>query len=121
MQKTQDLKHTLNLPRTPFSMKANLPENEPKWLARWAEEDLYGQIRAAREIAPLFTLHDGEFNVVGFRFYAWTNVHILQFGGNLDGILFGGRPMLFEGDLLAHLCRVGTGHHLPGGQSYGNE
>jgi isoleucyl-tRNA synthetase len=59
MQKTQDLKHTLNLPRTPFSMKANLPENEPKWLARWAEEDLYGQIRAAREIAPLFTLHDG--------------------------------------------------------------
>ena len=59
MQKTQDLKHTLNLPRTHFSMKANLPENEPKWLARWAEEDLYGQIRAARQTAPLFTLHDG--------------------------------------------------------------
>ena len=59
MQKTLDLKHTLNLPRTHFSMKANLPQNEPKWLAKWAKEDLYGQIRAARKGAPIFTLHDG--------------------------------------------------------------
>jgi isoleucyl-tRNA synthetase len=59
MPETLDLKHTLNLPRTHFSMKANLPENEPKWLARWAKEDLYGQLRAARRAAPLFTLHDG--------------------------------------------------------------
>jgi isoleucyl-tRNA synthetase len=59
MQGTLDLKSTLNLPRTAFSMKANLPQNEPKWLARWAEEDLYGQIRAARQGAPIFTLHDG--------------------------------------------------------------
>jgi isoleucyl-tRNA synthetase len=59
MQKTLDLKSTLNLPRTKFPMKANLPQNEPKWLAKWAEMDLYGQIRAARKDAPLFTLHDG--------------------------------------------------------------
>ena len=59
MEKTPDLKHTINLPNTSFSMKANLPQNEPKWLARWTEEDLYGQIRAARQNAPLFTLHDG--------------------------------------------------------------
>ena len=43
-----DLKQTLNLPRTSFSMKANLPQAEPKMLARWAEEDLYGQIRRSR-------------------------------------------------------------------------
>ena len=59
MQKTLDLKHTLNLPQTRFSMKANLPQNEPRWLAKWAKEDLYGQIRAARKDAPIFTLHDG--------------------------------------------------------------
>jgi len=59
MRKVLDLKQTLNLPQTKFSMKANLPQNEPRWLARWAEEDLYGQIRRARKDAPLFTLHDG--------------------------------------------------------------
>jgi isoleucyl-tRNA synthetase len=59
MQKTLDLKQTLNLPRTSFPMKANLPQNEPRWLAKWAKEDLYGQIRAARVEAPIFTLHDG--------------------------------------------------------------
>ena len=59
MRKALDLKQTLNLPQTKFSMKANLPQNEPRWLARWAEEDLYSQIRRARKDAPLFTLHDG--------------------------------------------------------------
>jgi isoleucyl-tRNA synthetase len=59
MQQTLDLKSTLNLPRTSFSMKANLPQNEPKWLAKWVEMDLYGQIRKARQGAPLFVLHDG--------------------------------------------------------------
>ena len=59
MRKALDLKQTLNLPQTKFSMKANLPQNEPRWLSRWAEEDLYGQIREARKDAPLFTLHDG--------------------------------------------------------------
>jgi isoleucyl-tRNA synthetase len=59
MHKALDLKTTLNLPRTDFSMKANLPQNEPKWLAQWAQEGLYEQIRAARRDAPIFTLHDG--------------------------------------------------------------
>ncbi|HEV2351826.1 MAG TPA: isoleucine--tRNA ligase [Terriglobia bacterium] len=59
MQKALDLKSTINLPRTDFSMKANLPQNEPKFLARWAGENLYGRIREARRDAPLFTLHDG--------------------------------------------------------------
>ena len=59
MPKALDLKATLNLPRTDFSMKANLPQNEPKWLAQWAKQGLYEQIRAARRAAPIFTLHDG--------------------------------------------------------------
>jgi isoleucyl-tRNA synthetase len=53
------LKATLNLPETAFAMKANLPQNEPARLASWVAQDLYGQIRKAREGAPKYILHDG--------------------------------------------------------------
>src|ERR1700722_1419310 len=59
MPKILDLKSTVNLPQTSFAMKANLPQNEPRWLEQWAQQDLYGQIRKARADAPLFILHDG--------------------------------------------------------------
>src|SRR5213596_2078175 len=52
-------KDTVNLPRTGFPMKANLPTSEPDTLARWAAMDLYGKIRARRKGAPKFVLHDG--------------------------------------------------------------
>ena len=38
-------KDTCNLPRTAFSMKANLQTSEPETIARWDAMDLYGQIR----------------------------------------------------------------------------
>ncbi len=53
------LKSTLNLPRTTFPMKANLPVNEPLRLAQWEAQGLYSQIRAARAGAPKYILHDG--------------------------------------------------------------
>ena len=52
-------KDTVNLPRTDFPMKANLPTSEPETLARWAAMDLYGKIRERRKGAPKFVLHDG--------------------------------------------------------------
>jgi isoleucyl-tRNA synthetase len=52
-------KDTVNLPRTDFPMKANLPTSEPETLARWNAIDLYGKIRARRAGAPKFVLHDG--------------------------------------------------------------
>src|SRR6187401_1167242 len=52
-------KDTVNLPRTDFPMKANLPTSEPETLARWAAADLYGQIRERRKGAPKYVLHDG--------------------------------------------------------------
>ena len=55
----RDWKDTLNLPRTEFPMKANLPASEPETLARWKAMDLYGQIRASRQGRPKFVLHDG--------------------------------------------------------------
>ena len=56
---TQAMKDTLNLPRTGFPMKANLPAAEPARLAAWDALDLYGQIRRERRDAPKYILHDG--------------------------------------------------------------
>ena len=54
-------KDTVNLPRTDFPMKANLPATEPEWLAKWQAMDLYGGIIARRRAAGAakFVLHDG--------------------------------------------------------------
>ena len=54
-----DLKRTVNLPRTAFPMKANLPQTEPKLLERWEREDIYAKIRASRAGRPTYILHDG--------------------------------------------------------------
>jgi isoleucyl-tRNA synthetase len=54
-----DLKSTINLPQTAFPMKANLPQNEPKILARWEQMGLYDRIQQARHGAPMYVLHDG--------------------------------------------------------------
>ncbi len=54
-----ELKKTINLPQTKFGQKANLPQTEPARLKKWADQDLYQQIRAARAGAARFILHDG--------------------------------------------------------------
>jgi isoleucyl-tRNA synthetase len=54
-----DWKDTCNLPRTAFSMKANLATTEPETVARWDAMDLYGKIRGVRKGAPTYLLHDG--------------------------------------------------------------
>ncbi len=59
MPKAVDLKSTLNLPRTTFPMKANLPQSEPRRLAEWEEKRLYERILESRAGAPLYVLHDG--------------------------------------------------------------
>src|ERR1700684_4369251 len=54
-----NLKSTINLPKTAFPMKAGLPQNEPKILARWEEQRIYDRIREVRKGAPTYVLHDG--------------------------------------------------------------
>jgi isoleucyl-tRNA synthetase len=54
-----DLKSTINLPKTSFPMKANLPQNEPKILERWEQMHLYERIREVRKGSPQYVLHDG--------------------------------------------------------------
>ncbi len=50
---------TLCLPKTSFSMKANLVQREPQLRKEWAKKNIYGKIREARRGAPLYILHDG--------------------------------------------------------------
>jgi isoleucyl-tRNA synthetase len=56
---TLELKKTINLPKTKFGQKANLPQTEPARLKKWTEMGLYEQIRRARAGATKFILHDG--------------------------------------------------------------
>src|SRR5258708_11780561 len=59
MREPLELKKTLNLPKTSFSMKANLPQNEPKLLEAWEKLGIYAKIREARRGSPKYILHDG--------------------------------------------------------------
>ncbi len=59
MSPAPELKATLTLPQTAFPMKANLPQNEPLRLARWASLRLYEELRKAGQGRPVYLLHDG--------------------------------------------------------------
>lgn len=59
MSPAPELKATLTLPQTAFPMKANLPQNEPLRLARWASMRLYEELRKAGKGRPVYLLHDG--------------------------------------------------------------
>ncbi|MDD5561201.1 MAG: isoleucine--tRNA ligase [Candidatus Omnitrophica bacterium] len=53
-----EYKHTLNLPKTDFPMKADLPKREPLMLEHWSKLDLYGLIRK-KPVKGKYVLHDG--------------------------------------------------------------
>ena len=52
-------KNQINLPKTAFSMKANLPIREPEILELWKRIDLYKELRNSRRGEEKFVLHDG--------------------------------------------------------------
>ncbi len=49
----------INLPKTAFSMKANLPVREPEILEYWQKINLYKQLRNSSKGKEKFVLHDG--------------------------------------------------------------
>ena len=53
------IKDSLQLPKTAFSMKANLPNKEPTILDSWEKNKLYKKIRAKSKGRKKFVLHDG--------------------------------------------------------------
>ena len=54
-----DYKNTLNLPKTDFPMKANLPQREPQRLVQWQEKKLFQKIRETFAGREKFIYHDG--------------------------------------------------------------
>lgn len=65
----KDYKHTLNLPKTDFPMKANLSQREPEMLAFWEQKQIYQKQRELRAGRKKYVLHDGPP-------YANGNIHI---------------------------------------------
>ena len=64
-----DYKATLNLPKTAFPMKANLPQSEPRMLEWWERLGIYKRLRETGAGRPLWILHDGPP-------YANGNIHL---------------------------------------------
>jgi isoleucyl-tRNA synthetase len=54
-----DVKNTLNLPQTSFSMKAKLSQKEPEIIKKWNQIKLYEKILKKRAKGQTFILHDG--------------------------------------------------------------
>ncbi len=82
-----DYKATLNLPKTDFPMKANLPRREPEMLERWSREQLYEKLRAQSAGRIKYILHDGPP-------YANGNIHMgTAFNKVLKDIIVKSRQM----------------------------
>ena len=80
-------KEDINLPKTSFSMKANLPNKEPEILKIWEKLDLYKKLREAGKGKKKFVLHDGP---------PYANGHI-HMGTALNKIL---KDMIIEAKFL---------------------
>ena len=52
-------KEFINLPKTAFSMKANLPTKEPGIIEYWQKINLYEKLREKSKGKEKFILHDG--------------------------------------------------------------
>jgi len=58
-QNKDKYKDTVFLPKTDFPMRGNLPENEPKMMQKWQEQNLHQAIRDKSKGQPKWILHDG--------------------------------------------------------------
>ncbi|EJF8944531.1 isoleucine--tRNA ligase [Enterococcus faecalis] len=63
------MKETLQLGKTAFPMRGNLPNRETEWQKDWEEKGLYEQRQKLNEGKPTFVLHDGPP-------YANGNIHL---------------------------------------------
>lgn len=77
MEKQNSYNETLNLPKTDFPMRGNLPQREPEILAKWQDMDIYKVVKEAAGGKPKFILHDGPP-------YANGNIHL---GHTLNKVL----------------------------------
>ena len=64
-----DLNNTVNLPKTEFPMRANLPKREPEMLEKWEKERIFYALAEKNKDKKPYTLHDGPP-------YANGNIHL---------------------------------------------
>jgi isoleucyl-tRNA synthetase len=72
------IKDTLNLPKTGFSMKANLAQKEPEMIKYWEEIKLYDLLQSKNKDGPNFLLHDGPPYANGPIHLGTTNNKVLK-------------------------------------------
>jgi isoleucyl-tRNA synthetase len=99
---TMDYRHTLNLPKTDFPMKANLAKREPEMLAAWETKGVYHQILKMAKERPKYILHDGPP-------YANGNIHI---GTALNKIL---KDFIVKSKFMTGF----NSHYVPGWDCHG--
>jgi isoleucyl-tRNA synthetase len=102
MENAFDYKKTINLPQTEFSMKANLPNKEPKIIEKWNSLDIYQKIIEQYKENPKYILHDGPP-------YANGNIHI---GHALNKIL---KDIIIKYKTLQGFCTP----YVPGWDCHG--
>ena len=102
--KKPNYRKTLNLPQTPFDMRAKLMQNEPISRQRWEGMGLIDRMDEARADAEPFVFHDGPP-------YANGSIHI----GHIENKVL--KDIVLRSRLLAgHRCRYVPGwdcHGLP--------
>ncbi len=99
---TMDYKDTLNLPKTKFPMRANLPDKEPRILKSWDKSRIYDQIRELSQGREKYILHDGPP-------YANGNIHL---GTALNKIL---KDMIVKSKFMAGF----DSEYVPGWDCHG--
>ncbi|HMK52504.1 MAG TPA: isoleucine--tRNA ligase, partial [Thermodesulfobacteriota bacterium] len=97
-----DYRHTLNLPKTDFPMKANLAKREPDILRTWEAKGTYRQLTHEAKGRQKYILHDGPP-------YANGNIHI---GTALNKIL---KDFIVKSKYMAGF----DSHYVPGWDCHG--
>ena len=97
-----DYRHTLNLPKTDFPMKANLAKREPDILKAWEAKGTYRQLSQRAKGRPKYILHDGPP-------YANGNIHI---GTALNKIL---KDFIVKSKFMVGF----DSHYVPGWDCHG--
>jgi isoleucyl-tRNA synthetase len=77
MCKEKNYSKTLNLPKTSFQMKANLPQREPFFVEQWDSEQIYFKLCEKNKNKEKFIFHDGP---------PYANAHI-HIGTGLNKVL----------------------------------
>jgi len=93
---------TLNLPKTEFPMRANLPKREPEILKFWEENEIYEKVQEKNKGRDRFILHDGPP-------YANGNIHL---GHTLNKVL--------KDIIIKHRSMIGfDAPYVPGWDTHG--